>query len=249
MNQPKISIITSSFNCNNTIHNCIESILAQTYNNYEYVIIDGGSIDGTVATISKYEKLFNGRLIWLSEKDSGIYDAWNKGIHIATGEWIMFVGGDDILLPDALQNYVNALSTCHSVNFISSKVILTNSDLQPIRTIGKKWSKQMLTYCSIAHVGSMHHRDLFRIKGSFCLNYKIAADYDFLLRNYDIISPYFIDKETAMMRTGGISNKSIFKVANEVLKIKLSHKTKSRILCLLDYYISIIKFYAMPYKK
>lgn len=105
----KVSIITASYNSEATLEATIESVYNQTYQDIEYIIIDGGSSDKTVSIIQKFEPLFSGRLKWISEPDKGIYDAWNKGLEIATGEWIAFLGSDDIYLPDSIHKYMNVL--------------------------------------------------------------------------------------------------------------------------------------------
>ena len=92
-NRPLISIITVVFNCEKYLEETIKSVINQTYDNIEYIIIDGGSSDGTLDIIKKYEDKIT---YWVSEKDGGIYDAMNKGIELSHGEWINFMNGGDI---------------------------------------------------------------------------------------------------------------------------------------------------------
>ena len=94
MNNFKISIVTVSFNAVKTIEQTILSVINQTYENIEYIIIDGGSTDGTIDIIKKYEDQIS---YWVSEKDKGIYDAMNKGIDIATGDYVYFIQSADVL--------------------------------------------------------------------------------------------------------------------------------------------------------
>ncbi|NJL12522.1 MAG: glycosyltransferase [Microscillaceae bacterium] len=96
---PKISIVTPSYNQGQYIEEAILSVIGQNYPNLEYIIIDGGSTDNTIEIIKKYEKHIT---YWVSEKDKGIYDAMNKGIDVATGEWIYFLGTDDLLSDNIL---------------------------------------------------------------------------------------------------------------------------------------------------
>ena len=102
MELPKITVITASYNSEKTIADTIESVLKQKYANIEYLIIDGKSSDNTISIIKQYKDLFEVRLKYISEKDAGIYDAWNKGVKMSTGSWISFVGSDDILLENTL---------------------------------------------------------------------------------------------------------------------------------------------------
>lgn len=238
MNTPKITIITVSYNCVDTIEKTILSIINQTYSNIEYIIIDGASTDGTVDIIKKYQDRIT---YWVSEPDNGIYDAWNKGIKASNGEWISFVGADDILINDCIEKYVFETNKS-KINFISSKILKVKKNLSPIGVRGEKWSSDMKKYCCIAHVGSLHHKSLFIQKGYFDTSFKITGDYDFLLRCYDIIKATFISEITAKVREGGISDSEIIKIAKETKYAKLKNKSRNKILCEIDYFISIIKF-------
>lgn len=95
-----ISLITVCFNCAATIRTALESVLRQTWRDIEYLVIDGGSTDGTVDVIRKYEREFKGRMRWVSEKDRGMYDAINKGIRMATGDVVGILNADDVLAAD-----------------------------------------------------------------------------------------------------------------------------------------------------
>lgn len=243
MTLPKISIITASFNSEKTISDTIESVLNQTYDNIEYLIIDGGSKDQTIAVIKKYESEFNGRLKWISESDKGIYDAWNKGVKLSIGDWIAFVGSDDILLNDAIANYVEVINNHPHLNFISSNALQVMNDLTPIRITGIPWSDLMLTRNCITHVGCLNHRNLFEEKGQFDINYRIAGDYDFLLRCFNIIKPFYLPVITVKIRQGGVSGRQIFAVAKEILKIKIANQSRPVTICYFDYWVMIGKYY------
>ena len=240
---PKITIITSVFNGGKTLEDTIQSVFNQTYNNLEYIIVDGLSTDNSLEIIKKYQSQLGNNLKWISEKDEGIYDAWNKGLTMSTGDWITFVGSDDILLPEAIQSYVNNIKQKINVNYISSQILLVKSNLKPIKVIGDPWSDKMRSYCCIAHVGSLHHRSLFDQNGLFDKTYKITGDYDFLLRCFHIIIPNFIPVITAKVRDGGISKRHIFRIAKETRRAKLLNKMKSKLQCQVDYWISIIKYF------
>lgn len=92
----KISIITVTYNSEKTLKDTLESILKQTYENYEHIIVDGLSKDNTMQIIKEYEGKYNGKLKYVSEKDSGLYDAMNKGVKLATGDIIGILNSDDI---------------------------------------------------------------------------------------------------------------------------------------------------------
>ena len=92
---PSISIVTAVYNGNNTIEETIRSVISQTYDNFEYIVIDGSSSDGTIEKLMQYDDQID---YWISEPDKGVYDALNKGIDLARGEWIYFLGADDVLV-------------------------------------------------------------------------------------------------------------------------------------------------------
>jgi glycosyltransferase involved in cell wall biosynthesis len=238
-----VTIVTAVFNGASTIEETILSVLQQTYKGIEYIIIDAASKDDTLNIIKKNEPQFEGRLKWISEPDKGIYDAWNKGVNLATGEWIAFVGSDDILMLDAIENYVMALNENPKANYISSQVLLVKENLDFFKQKGDVWSDNMKKYCCIAHVGSLHHKTLFEKKGLFDTSYKSAGDYDFLLRCYDIIYPLYINKVTAKVRIGGISQRLNYAIAKETLRTKISNLNRSILLCYLDHYLAVFKSY------
>ena len=101
----KISLITVTYNSSKTLRDTIVSVLAQTYQDIEYIIIDGLSEDNTIEIIKEYEPQFEGRIRWVSEKDSGLYDAMNKGFRMATGEVIGIINSDDLIAePTAIED-------------------------------------------------------------------------------------------------------------------------------------------------
>ena len=120
-NITKISIVTVSYDVAGTIEQTISSVVNQTYENIEYIIIDGGSTDGTVDIIRKYEDKI---AYWVSETDRGIYDAMNKGIDVATGDYIYFLGADDILFNLPIISISNAWHD--NIDILLGKVKFSN---------------------------------------------------------------------------------------------------------------------------
>ena len=116
------SIIIATFNSDKTLSATLDSLLKQTYNKFEVIIVDGLSNDNTLAIIKEYEEKFlqaNINYILLSEKDSGIYDAWNKGLKKVNSNWIAFLGSDDTYYPNALEMYNEAINNSENINYIS----------------------------------------------------------------------------------------------------------------------------------
>ncbi|NCT10072.1 MAG: glycosyltransferase, partial [Flavobacteriia bacterium] len=107
-----LSVITVSLNSELTIEKTIQSVLNQNFTDFEYIIVDGKSTDNTLQIIKKYESQFHQKNIpftWISESDTGIYNAWNKGLQLAKGDWISFLGSDDIYLEGVLAKYAKVV--------------------------------------------------------------------------------------------------------------------------------------------
>jgi len=240
---PTVTIITVVFNGENNLEKTINSIINQTYKNIEYIIIDGGSTDHTIDIIKKYEHVID---YWVSEPDAGIYDAWNKGLRLASGQWIAFVGADDTYEIDAIEKYVNYINQIKQINhiypeYISSKVnLVTNGNI--VRVIGDKWRWNIFKkYMNTAHVGSLHKRTLYENYGLYDTRYKICGDYELLLRPKNKLKTGFINCITANMELGGISNQNM-QTFDEAFKAKIYTAGRYRLLCVIEKFIAILKW-------
>lgn len=207
----KISVITVCFNSAKTIERTITSVLSQTYENYEYIIVDGGSTDETLAIIRQYEPLFGGRLRMISERDNGIYDAMNKGIDMAAGDVISLINSDDMFFDDKVLGKIATI-------FYETKADVVYSDVwyfsQDPSKIVRKWngkSGNIHLGWIPAHPGIFVRRDIYRTKGKFDTSFRIAADYDFLLRIFideNLLKVYF-PSCTVLMSLGGTSTRNL----------------------------------------
>jgi glycosyltransferase involved in cell wall biosynthesis len=209
--KPLVTIITATFNASDYLPRTIESIRGLTYENIEWIIVDGGSKDGTVELIRQNQDIVD---YWISEPDGGIYDAWNTGISIASGDWVAFVGAGDSYNPDAIDVYMRAISASSvKLEFASSRVQFVDNSGLVLRVWGApfKW-KTFKKYMTVAHVGALHHRSLFKKHGVFNTSYSSASDYEFLMRCGADLRTIYLDVVTANMLVGGISNnyKSIY---------------------------------------
>ena len=203
LRRPKISFVIATYNSCKTLPLVIESVFSQCSSEVEIVVVDGASSDGTSELLRSYREK---SITWISEPDQGIYDAWNKGIHVATGEWIAFLGDDDLLYNGAIGHYLSFIQKNPGLDFISSRINLKYKD-GSIRVIGRPWVwAQFRRYMNVAHVGSLHHHTLFQRYGSFDADLKICGDYEFLLRPRNHLKAGFIDKILIQMTAGGISN-------------------------------------------
>ncbi len=242
------TIITATFNSEKTIVRTIDSVLRQSYSNFEFIIIDGNSKDGTVKILKSYENQFKKRGIsfsWISEDDKGIYDAWNKGLNLAEGEWISFLGSDDYYLDNALISYYELIENNNlEIDWIYSNVLYVESSIKK-RLLNAVWSwKKFRRNTSIlpAHVGSFHNKKFFKAYGVYDTSYKIAGDYEMLLRPKDNLKTLKVDNTTAVMSSGGVSNMLIKEVFKETLRAKNITAGVSIVTCRYDYYLSMLKW-------
>lgn len=239
---PKVTVVTAVYNGEQYLEQTIKSVLQQTYNNIEYIIIDGDSTDNTLSCIQKY----NDRIAyWLSEPDTGIYDAWNKAVSLANGDWIAFVGADDILLPQAVQLYINHIKQMNNplLEFVSAKVQLVNSSLKPLEIKGAPWSWQRFRkFMDVGHVGALHKASLFKKHGLFDISFRIAADYEFLLRPREKLIASYLDEVTVLMRVGGSSQSNI-KVFKEAYNAKVHTGGRNSSISKIEYMVALSKFY------
>ena len=174
----KVSIITVCYNSETTIQRTIQSVLAQTYPNIEYIIVDGKSSDNTVEIIKANEPSFNGRMKWISESDCGIYDAMNKGIAMSSGELIGIINSDDYYENDAVEMIVSAMvDTPYQILYGCMRTLSRGKEISVLFNSHENLDKEM-----IAHPTCFVTKKVYEDFGVFNLRYISAADYDFMLR-------------------------------------------------------------------
>jgi glycosyltransferase involved in cell wall biosynthesis len=182
MNSPSFSIITVSFNSSKTIRRTIDSVLNQTQVPQEYILIDGGSTDGTVDIIRSYEKRFADKSIsyrWLSERDNGIYHAMNKGLERVKGGVIGILNSDDWYERETLA-LVSVHYQLHPATAVGYGILRVYSDGQPISVWAHMHSQ--LSKHMFPHPATFVRKSAYDAVGEFNERYRIAADYDFMLR-------------------------------------------------------------------
>ena len=237
----KISIVTATYNAGKYLENCLKSIIPQLNNQAELIIIDGGSKDNTVEIIKNYQ---NDISYFISETDEGIYDAWNKGISNATGDWIMFIGADDQLVSNALESYhqfIKDNSGALNIDLISSKIQMIDEKGNAIRIKGWPFMWPMfLKEMTIAHPGALHSKRLFEKYGKYDVSYKIVGDYELLLRAKDSLKSLYLDKVSVIMSEGGASDS--IKSIKEQYKAVISTGNQPRYLAFINISIIYVKF-------
>jgi glycosyltransferase involved in cell wall biosynthesis len=230
--EPKLSIVTAVFNADHTLQATIDSLSQQSFRDFEYIVLDGGSTDGTPQILQRNSVRLD---YWASERDTGIYNAWNKGLSVARGEWIAFLGADDVYLPDALAQYARAIAALPGgTQYISSRVQLVKGG-KVTRTIGARWSWPAFAHhMTVAHVGSLHHRSLFERYGRFDESYRSGADYELLLRPRKTLRAAFINRVTARMALGGASNANVELALREEERAKRTTGGRAAWLCAME---------------
>lgn len=200
---PLVTVITAVYNGQRDLRQCLDSVICQDYPNIEHIVMDGGSIDGTVDILRQYD---NKIALWKSEPDRGLYDAWNKALLEARGEWICFLGADDQLFPGCVSAYMTLAAKNPEAEYLCARIRLVyQSGFE--RTVGRPWKwKEFSRWMSISHVGSMHRRRLFERLGTYDRSFGSAADYELLLRARDGLKAAYMPVETAIMRMGGVSD-------------------------------------------
>jgi len=206
-----LSLITVTYNSAATVRDTMESVLAQSYPDVEYIVKDGGSTDGTVEICREYEERFRGRMRIISSPDAGIYDAMNQGITAATGEVVGFLNSDDVLADNgAVGRQMRQLEE-EGADAVYSDVVYRTKDLKrEVRYYSsaafRPW--KMRFGWMPAHPTFYCRKAIYEKYGAYSLDYKVAADYECLLRLLvkNGARAVYNPGVTVVMREGGISN-------------------------------------------
>lgn len=200
---PVLSIIIPTFNAQKIINDALESIAIQTFESYEVLVIDGVSNDNTIAVVQEYARI-DDRIIWISEKDRGIYDAMNKGLAMARGEWIYFMGSDDRLMNSSVLESVFNDIDIQVLDVIYGNVILNKFD----RRYDGAFTLEKLLDKNICHQAIFFKRKVFDITGNFNLMYKVWADYDHNLKWFlnQTVKRKYVSVDVAYYYEGGYSS-------------------------------------------
>ena len=242
-NRPLVTVITVVFNGAGDLEKTLLNVLNQTYNNVEYIVVDGGSTDGTLDIIRKYDHAID---YWVSEKDGGIYDAMNKGIRLATGNWLNFMNSGDLF-------YEN--TTLDKIEFkYRPKFSILYGDIQTfskrnqfnVRKISGPVSVQNLVMkMPICHQSMFVNLQSFKHIGLFDTNYKICADHDWLIKALLAGQQASYVKECiALCNLDGVSSTSIFQRKRERLTIALIHFDTSKPKI---YFMAMVSFIKAPF--
>jgi len=243
LKKPLVTIVTAVYNGEKHLEETIQSVINQTYENVEYIIIDGGSTDGTLDIIKRYDGVIN---YWISECDRGISDAFNKAVTVSMGSYINFQGdGDGFYDKHAIENIMRDIDSSRDM-LVSAKIIRIDENGNEL-FISKQpdsFSKRSLLFkMPLPHQGLFTNQRLFKKYGLFDINNKYCMDYEHLLRAYNDF-PKVILKNiiVSKWRYDGLGHNKEMDIFREYDAIKRHHKVSYDFVLLLINYWTVLKF-------
>jgi glycosyltransferase involved in cell wall biosynthesis len=217
--KPLISIIIASFNRGDTLESTLKSIVGQDYPHKQLIVIDGGSEDESINLLKKYQNEIG---YWVSEPDRGIAHAWNKGLAQAKGDWICFLGADDVFWDTTVLTCMvsHLVKQPENIRVVYGTVVVLSKKLEIVYIGGEPWKEMKNLFLAgvsmIPHNATMHRQSLFQTHGLFNEQFKMALDYDLLLRELKYNEAYFVPNLiVAAMLEGGVSGKNHLKTMKE----------------------------------
>lgn len=233
--KPLITVITVVYNGAETLEQTIQSVINQTYDNIEYIIIDGASKDGTLDIIKNYEDKID---YWQSEPDKGIYDAMNKGIAVSNGDYIALLNSGDWYENDTVSIIAKNVLEHPLTDIFYGLMNVLSENKEPLWVYG--YGHKVLNNFMIAHPTCFVRKELY-LKNKYNIQYKSAADYDLFLTFYQQgYSFVFIEKILANYLLGGMSDS--FTGKKECILVQYMHKTISFTSFILKFiYFSLMK--------
>ena len=241
-----VSIITITYNAAQWLERTMQSVLAQSCKDYEYIIVDGGSKDGTIDIVKRLEPQFDRRLSWKSEPDKGLYDAMNKGIARAKGDFLWFVNaGDEIYGPDTLAHVVAAAT--EETDIVYGKACIVNAEGVKVSEHHKVTPpdlqrKHFLNGLVVSHQAILVRRS---IAANYDTHYRICADYDWCVRAVTASRKNaYLDEYLCKFLTEGVSAKQRKRAWKERFHIMRAHfgllqTLRAHFLIVLKYPFSI----------
>ena len=238
---PRLSIIVATWQAAPTLERCLDSIVAQEFEDWELLLADGASTDGTVDIIRKYEQHI---AWWQSRKDDGIYDAWNQALRHARGEYVCFLGADDAWLDnEALTRIFTAIGN-RQYDVVTSCGLFSDSSTGKRFTYGSAWNYRRIGRRTVVcHPGLLHRHSLFHTYGLFDTQYQIAGDLDFLLRLPPDLHTLHVDATSVLVEAAGTSRRNVLERLREQREVLARCKRYGPIRA---YLVWIDKLWRMP---
>ncbi|MEM8899088.1 MAG: glycosyltransferase family 2 protein [Bacteroidota bacterium] len=253
MENDKISLVTVCFEAEAFLEDCIQSVLKQDYPNIEYIIIDGGSSDGTLKIIKKYENRISK---WISEADEGLYDAMNKGINMASGEVVGFLHADDLYEHISVISHVMGAFQDEKIGTVYGDLVYVEADntdqitrYYPAQDFHiNKFRKGLMP----PHPTFFVRKSLYEEFGGFDMSYRICADFDLMVRILyrEKVASAYLPEVLVRMRNGGISTSSIkstLTINQEMLKACKKYGLNTNLLLIYSkYFTKVSQLFIRP---
>ena len=222
-----ISFVVAVYNAADTLAQCLDSVIAQNCQDFELLVIDGGSSDGSLDVLHERASQI---AYWTSDADQGVYDAWNKALPHVRGEWVSFLGADDYLWSNdvvgALIEQLKNLSAHVCIAY--GQIVLLDKGGNPMFALGDPWESvesQFIKQMCLPHPAVMHRRSVFETYGEFDTSFRIAGDYEFLLRTITANRPHYLGELlVTAMRPGGLSTNP----ANTIMGLREAHRALAK---------------------
>ena len=221
---PRLSILVATWNCAHQLEQFLESLATQTWSDWELLLLDNASSDGTAELVAEFQQRFPAwRVLWSSEPDSGIYDAWNRGLELARAEYLCFIGADDTFLDATSLERIAAL-TVTQADLITARNAYCNAQGRLLRHWGFGWQwKRMRQSMNIAHPGMLVRCELFAQNGSFDPSFRICGDYEWFLRLPPNLRTVHTSDSVLRVLQAGVSHTRIAQVYAETFRAQRRH--------------------------
>ncbi|MCX5889623.1 MAG: glycosyltransferase family 2 protein [Deltaproteobacteria bacterium] len=247
MKLPQISIITISYNAVEFIEQTIRSVLTQSYPLIEYIIIDGGSTDGTTEIIQHYAASL---AYWHSRQDRGIAHAFNLGLAQAQGEWILYLNADDLLLdPSVIEQMASHLLYHQEADVVFGNMLSLTREKNPqpvpfCKVGGHPWRwREFRKLNMIPHQAAFTRRHYFERVGSFDESFRIAMDYELFLRAGEGLRAQFVPSDLVGMRAGGQCVKNKVDTWREFRRAQIKNRVLPKWFAELNFYLQVGRIY------
>lgn len=222
---PRLSILVATWNCAALLRGFLASLAAQSWSDWELLLLDNSSTDGTAELVEEFRRGLPqpGRLQWSSQPDRGIYDAWNRGLERARGTYLSFIGADDTFLQPGSLARIAALS-CMEADLITARNAYHAPDGRFLRHWGSGWQwRRMRQSMNIAHPGMLIRRELFERVGRFDARFRICGDYEWFLRLPGDLRTVHSSDPILRVVQGGVSHTRIGAVFAETFQAQRRH--------------------------
>ena len=217
---PRLSVLVATWNCAEQLETFLESLLAQSWRDWQLLLLDNASTDGTAELVHRVQHRLVApqQLLWSSEPDGGIYDAWNRGLRLARGQYLSFIGADDCFVDTGSLERIACL-TASGADLITARNAYYAPDGRFLRTWGSAWNwRRMRQSMTIAHPGMLVRRELFDCLGPFDASFRICGDYDWFLRLPPELRSVHSSDPILKVVQAGVSHTRISQVYSETFR-------------------------------